>query len=58
MAHLENVGRDACTKYLEHVIHQLGEQGSEFHEKLIDLYLAAVREPSQGVCCAVPERRV
>ncbi|GJN90166.1 hypothetical protein Rhopal_003165-T1 [Rhodotorula paludigena] len=48
MAHLENVGRDACTKYLEHVIHQLGEQGSEFHEKLIDLYLAAVREPSQG----------
>ncbi|GAA5999473.1 Vam6p [Rhodotorula paludigena] len=48
MAHLEKVGRTACTNYLEHVTHQLGEQGSEFHEKLIDLYLAAVREPSQG----------
>lgn len=42
MAHLESVSRDVCIRYLEHVIHQLGEQGAEFHEKLIDLYLQSL----------------
>lgn len=41
MAHLERIGPDICIAYLEHTIHTLGEQGAEFHEKLIDLYLAA-----------------
>lgn len=39
MTHLETIDRDVCTKYLEHVIGGLGEQGVEFHEKLVDLYL-------------------
>ncbi|GAA5987416.1 hypothetical protein JCM10908_001946 [Rhodotorula pacifica] len=43
MAHLESVDRVVCIRYLEHVIHQLGEQGADFHEKLIDLYLQALR---------------
>jgi len=42
MAHLERIGADVCVTYLEHIIHTLGEEGSEFHEKLIELYLAAV----------------
>lgn len=41
MAHLENVGSEVCVKYLEHIIHELGEQGSDFHEKLIELYLGS-----------------
>lgn len=42
MTHLESISRGVCIQYLEHVIHQLGEQGAEFHEKLIDLYLRAL----------------
>ncbi|GAA6044405.1 hypothetical protein JCM8097_002743 [Rhodosporidiobolus ruineniae] len=44
MAHLEKIGREVCIRYLEHVVHQLGEQGAEFHEKLIELYLAELVE--------------
>ena len=43
MAHLDKISRQACVAYLEHVIHQLDEQGPEFHEKLIELYLAEVQ---------------
>ncbi|BGP49482.1 Vacuolar morphoproteinsis protein 6 [Rhodotorula kratochvilovae] len=48
MAHLEKVGRDVCIRYLEHIIHELGEQGADFHEKLVELYLAAVQAPPSG----------
>ncbi|GEM08903.1 rab guanyl-nucleotide exchange factor [Rhodotorula toruloides] len=37
MAHLADVERDVCIKYLEHIIRQLDEQGADFHEKLIEL---------------------
>ncbi|GAA5948447.1 hypothetical protein JCM10213_004425 [Rhodosporidiobolus nylandii] len=47
-AHLEQIGRDVCIKYLEHVIHDLGEDGAEFHEKLVELYLAEVLEEGGG----------
>ncbi|GAA5895940.1 Vam6p [Sporobolomyces salmoneus] len=43
LAHLDAVDPEVCTKYLEHIVHDLGEQGSEFHEKLIELYLGSVR---------------
>ncbi|GAA5946072.1 hypothetical protein JCM3775_007212 [Rhodotorula graminis] len=43
MAHLDEVGRDVCIRYLEHIIHVLGEQGVDFHEKLVELYLATVQ---------------
>lgn len=48
MAHLERIGPDVCISYLEHTIHVLGENGSEFHEKLIELYLASVKETTSG----------
>ncbi|BGP41330.1 Vacuolar morphoproteinsis protein 6 [Rhodotorula kratochvilovae] len=48
MAHLEKVGRDVCIRYLEHIVHELGEQGADFHEKLVELYLAAVQAPPSG----------
>lgn len=50
MAHLERIGADVCATYLEHIIHTLGEEGSEFHEKLIELYLAAVHRPNACEC--------
>ncbi|GAA5915260.1 hypothetical protein JCM8208_004517 [Rhodotorula glutinis] len=48
MAHLDKVGRDVCTRYLEHIIHALGEQGVDFHEKLVELYLATVQAAPSG----------
>ena len=49
MAHLEKVSPFSCVAYLEHIIHTLGEEGSEFHEKLIDLYLATIQSPVKSV---------
>jgi hypothetical protein len=43
LAHLDSVDSQVCINYLEHIIHDLGEQGSEFQEKLIELYLGSVR---------------
>lgn len=43
LAHLDAVDACVCINYLEHIIGQLGEQGSEFHEKLIELYLGSAR---------------
>lgn len=55
MTHLESVSRDVCIRYLEHVIHQLGEQGAEFHEKLIDLYLQSLHATAES--CTFPRSR-
>lgn len=44
MQHLEKIGPDVCISYLEHIIHTLGEEGAEFHEKLIELYLTEVHK--------------
>jgi hypothetical protein len=48
MAHLEKVGRDVCINYLEHIVHELGESGADFHEKLIELYLAESTQGKKG----------
>ena len=48
MAHLERIGPDVCITYLEHIIHHLGEEGAEFHERLIELYLAQVHSPNKS----------
>lgn len=48
MHHLDGISRQACVTYLEHIIHQLGEEGPEFHEKLIELYLAEVQAQGLG----------
>lgn len=49
-SHLERIGSDVSQKYLEHIIHHLGEQGPEFHEKLIEMYMIVAKEedPKRG----------
>jgi hypothetical protein len=49
MRHLGGIGADACQAYLEHIIRILGEDGPEFHEKLIELYLAQARDGKSEV---------
>lgn len=44
MQHLDRIGPDVCAKYLEHIIHHLGEDAPEFHEKLIELYLDSIHK--------------
>nr|XP_018264809.1 uncharacterized protein I303_02989 [Kwoniella dejecticola CBS 10117]OBR86967.1 hypothetical protein I303_02989 [Kwoniella dejecticola CBS 10117] len=43
MQFLEKTNQEACIGYLEHVIHTLGEEGSDFHDKLAELYHARVK---------------
>ncbi|WVQ93507.1 hypothetical protein IAU59_000581 [Kwoniella sp. CBS 9459] len=43
MRFLEKNNREACVGYLEHIINTLGEDGSEFHDKLGELYLGRVK---------------
>ncbi|WVR03742.1 hypothetical protein IAU60_000737 [Kwoniella sp. DSM 27419] len=43
MRFLENTNEDSCIGYLEHIIDTLGEEGSEYHDKLAELYLSRVR---------------
>ncbi|PIB00610.1 Vacuolar morphogenesis protein 6 [Cercospora beticola] len=33
------------TRYLEHIIHELSDNDGEFHQRLIDLYLAELKQP-------------
>lgn len=42
MHHLETIDFFVCCAYLEHIIDDLGEEGAEFHEKLIELYLSRI----------------
>ncbi|KAM0752115.1 hypothetical protein T439DRAFT_299856 [Meredithblackwellia eburnea MCA 4105] len=46
MQHLDRIAPAVCARYLEHIIHQLGEEAPEFHEKLIELYLDFVHKKS------------
>ena len=43
LEHLDKIGSQVCQVYLEHIIHVLHEDGPEFHEKLIELYLEDVK---------------
>ena len=43
LEHLDKIGPQVCQVYLEHIIHVLHEDGPEFHEKLIELYLEDVK---------------
>jgi hypothetical protein len=42
--HLSKLGSHICSAYLEHIIHDLGEDGPEFHENLIELYMVEVKK--------------
>ena len=48
MDFLLEIGTDCGIQYLEHIIHGLDESASEFHEKLIDLYLAKAAKDQAG----------
>jgi Vam6/Vps39-like protein vacuolar protein sorting-associated protein 39 len=50
--YLGKMGPSACSAYLEHIIHNLGEGGPEFHEHLIELYMDDVKgaEGQPGLC--------
>ncbi|KAK4684616.1 Vam6/Vps39-like protein vacuolar protein sorting-associated protein 39, partial [Tremellales sp. Uapishka_1] len=43
MTFLERTDKSSCRGYLEHVIDNLGEKGSEYHDKLAELYLEEAR---------------
>ncbi|KAI7829554.1 vacuolar sorting protein 39 domain 2-domain-containing protein [Gamsiella multidivaricata] len=44
--YLQKQSLDLCIMYLEHVIHELGDQTSDFHNKLITSYLAQIQRDS------------
>ncbi|WRT65779.1 uncharacterized protein IL334_002728 [Kwoniella shivajii] len=43
MRFLAEINEGACIGYLEHIINNLGEDGSDYHDKLAELYLAKVK---------------
>ncbi|KAG0263458.1 Vam6/Vps39-like protein [Mortierella polycephala] len=43
IAYLERLSLDLCVMYLEHVIHELGDQTSEFHNTLVVSYLSQIQ---------------
>jgi hypothetical protein len=45
--YLEQTNKEACVGYLEHIIGDLKEEGSEYHDRLAQIYLEKARE-SQG----------
>lgn len=49
MHHLESIDSNVCAAYLEHIIIGLDETGAEFHEKLIELYLADIKPDQEKV---------
>ncbi|KAF9960501.1 Vam6/Vps39-like protein [Mortierella alpina] len=46
IAYLERLSLDLCVLYLEHVIHVLGDETSEFHNTLVVSYLAQIQRDS------------
>ncbi|KAG0343692.1 Vam6/Vps39-like protein [Podila humilis] len=49
IAYLERLSLDLCVVYLEHIIHELGDQTSEFHNTLVVSYLAQIQRDSAAV---------
>ncbi|WWC68549.1 uncharacterized protein I206_102478 [Kwoniella pini CBS 10737] len=43
MRFLDKTNQEACIGYLEHIIHTVGEEGPDFHDKLAELYHARVK---------------
>ncbi|KAF9387750.1 Vam6/Vps39-like protein [Podila verticillata] len=46
ISYLERLSLDLCIVYLEHIIHELGDQTSEFHNTLVVSYLAQIQRDS------------
>lgn len=46
--HLSKIApKEEYAKYLEHIIHHLNENGPEFHERLIEIYMDRIRNVSK-----------
>lgn len=41
---LAEQNEDACIAYLEHLVHSLGEEGAEFHDRLAELYMTKAQK--------------
>ena len=53
---LDKQHQPSCVLYLEHIIHELKEEGSEFHDKLAELYVsAATSAPPEGTPTPTPQ---
>ncbi|KAG0335759.1 Vam6/Vps39-like protein [Podila horticola] len=46
ISYLERLSLDLCVVYLEHIIHELDDQTSEFHNTLVVSYLAQIQRDS------------
>ncbi|KAF9334368.1 Vam6/Vps39-like protein [Podila minutissima] len=46
ISYLERLSLDLCLVYLEHIIHELDDQTSEFHNTLVVSYLAQIQRDS------------
>lgn len=48
MQYLEKINVGSCAGYLEHIINNMNEDGADFHDKLVELYLAEIRMSSNN----------
>lgn len=47
--HLAKIApKEQYAKYLEHIIHHLNENGPEFHERLIEIYMVRIKQSKSG----------
>lgn len=44
LAYLEEISVDLSIIYLEHVIHEFGDETPEFHNRLVGAYLSKVQQ--------------
>jgi hypothetical protein len=59
LMHLEKISSDLAIEYLEYVIHELGDETPDFHNKLILAYLAKLKSMpnvSPGTKVNLPRR--
>lgn len=48
LAHLEKISSDLAIEYLEYVIHELGDETPEFHNKLVLAYLQKLKSMTRS----------
>ncbi|PSK40164.1 hypothetical protein B9Z65_8104 [Elsinoe australis] len=46
LAHLESINPDLSLRYLEHIINELDDPSSHFHQNLVDSYITKLKSPS------------
>ncbi|EON67748.1 hypothetical protein W97_07002 [Coniosporium apollinis CBS 100218] len=54
---LEQIDPKLAVRYLEHIINELNDQKSEYHQRLIDMYLERLRDENGGAFESDDERK-